>query len=210
MKPKKNKSDPSVFKDFDDLINEINNEYQNTLEWKGKIKNKALELVSYNLGEEDEICIKISIFEIQNLEDNVLFKKLIEAARDKYSKKDRTIFFEENEKVFGEAKDKNSTKDTKNILERVRSSWSEYQGEKTWYEANTKAKELGMRLPTLAELETAYDYEVTKSWKADGINYWTSKEVSASESEAYYFNIDNGKSFQGLTKIKYHVRCIRS
>lgn len=212
QKPQKNKSDPTEFLKFDNLIFKINNEYhklENELNWK----EEALELISINLGEKDEIYIKICALEIQNLEDMIEFKKLIEEARNKHLKNEIKKSSEENKTVSGEAKDRNSNNDGKSILEKVISSnWSEYQGKMNWYEANAKAKELGMRLPKLGELEKAYDHEVTESWKVDGIEYWTSKEIPI--DRAYYFNIETGnkdtnESYHYLKLEKYHVRCIR-
>lgn len=212
MKPKKNKSDPTEFLKFDNLILMINNEYHKLgkeLNWKEEV----LELLSVNLGEKDEIYIKVCALEIQDLDDIVKLKKLIEEARDKHLKNEIRMSSEKNKTVSGETKDKNSNNDGKNILEKdISSIWSEYQGKMNWYEANTKAKELGMRLPKLGELEKAYDHEVTESWKVDGIEYWTSKEIPI--ERAYYFNIDNGNKdtneiYHYLKLEKYHVRCIR-
>jgi len=92
--------------------------------------------------------------------------------------------------------------------------WSDYQGKMNWNDAKAKCASLGMRLPTRAELGTAYKAKVTQSWKVDWqksgySNHWTSEEYSA--SGAYTFYVGDGDDtvsyFKDVDGV--HVRCIR-
>lgn len=95
---------------------------------------------------------------------------------------------------------------------------SEYLGTMNWIEAMEKAKELGMRLPTGAELKAMYTANMHESWNADLENlsqsyYWTSEEYSDGEfSEGYaacFFDMAKGNLMAGKKAGVIHVRCIR-
>ena len=85
--------------------------------------------------------------------------------------------------------------------------WSEYLGAMPWHKAKAYAENLGMRLPTVKELKSAYEAGITKEWEEDGHWYWTSEEYSA--ERAYNFYIVNGLSYYDLKVFNVHVRCIR-
>jgi hypothetical protein len=42
--------------------------------------------------------------------------------------------------------------------------WGPYMGETSWNSANLRCMIFGMRLPTITELEEAYNAEITESW----------------------------------------------
>lgn len=86
------------------------------------------------------------------------------------------------------------------------SSWSAYQGIMKWKDAIKKCTGLGMRLPTMEELNTVYSTKVTESWGKDGTNYWSSTE--ASEDIVYYYNIINGVAGGTIKSSDLRVRCI--
>ena len=46
--------------------------------------------------------------------------------------------------------------------------WSNYMGSTDWNSANQKCQLIGGRLPTIKELEVAYNTGITKSWQKDG------------------------------------------
>ena len=85
--------------------------------------------------------------------------------------------------------------------------WSEYRGAMPWDKAKAEAESLGMSLPTIEELKSAYESGITKEWEEDGRWYWTSEEFSA--ERAYFFDIGNGCSNGDLKDDSSHVRCIR-
>lgn len=101
---------------------------------------------------------------------------------------------------------------TNKKLKQKSSEWSDYQGIMTWDNAKAKCSSLAMRLPTKAELETAYNEKETEGWNADiekdnPKTYWTSEE--SSDNSATTFSLGYGYA---LTPAKYHdnhVRCIR-
>ncbi len=103
----------------------------------------------------------------------------------------------------------------KKIDPKLSSSWSDYQGGMNWYDAKNKCASLGMRLPSRAELITAYETKVTESWKKDGLDYWTSDYYFEEEEEyvirrsAYSFLVDAGFVISYFRYYIANVRCIR-
>lgn len=85
--------------------------------------------------------------------------------------------------------------------------WSEYQGYLDWEKASAKCKNINMRLPTISELKSAYNFGDTNTWLDDGHNYWTSEE--SSENEAYYFSVKNGTVHLAAKELDRHVRYLR-
>ncbi len=88
-------------------------------------------------------------------------------------------YYDDNRKIFG----------VKNLKEECQSNsdgrlswtgsrcemiWSEYLGFMNWNEADSKCKEIGMRLPTIYELQDAYRLGITNSWQKDGTYFWSS------------------------------------
>jgi hypothetical protein len=100
-------------------------------------------------------------------------------------------YYDENVKVFGlktfrdEKKECEARHDSnlKWIGAKCDSAWSEYMGFMSWSSAEHKCKSIGMRLPTIKELEAAYNAGITKSWQKDGYSYWSSTPYDA---ERYY------------------------
>lgn len=98
-----------------------------------------------------------------------------------------------------------------------KSKWSDYQGIMTWQEAKIKCKNLGMRLPKIAEFKDAYKAKETAKWNTDmekdrDLFYWTSKEDLSEGNQpylAYYFDKGNGDFYREFMTISKAVRCIR-
>jgi hypothetical protein len=85
--------------------------------------------------------------------------------------------------------------------------YSEYQGAMTWNEANKKCKSLKMQLPTLSELNKAYELGITKSWQKDGYYYWSSTPYDA---ERYYvLVVYGGRTGDSDRNYTRDVRCRR-
>jgi hypothetical protein len=88
------------------------------------------------------------------------------------------------------------------------SEWSRYMGEMSWDAANAKCRSLGLRLPTIMELEAAYRAGITKSWQKDGGRYWSSTPYDA---ESYYrLDVSDGTTYDYTLRYSdYDVRCRR-
>lgn len=85
--------------------------------------------------------------------------------------------------------------------------WSKYQGWMNWEDAKAKCRNIGMRLPTRKEFQSAHKAGITESWKKDGAYYWTSEE--SSKSGTYTFGIFVGLSISERADKGKHTRCIR-
>ena len=87
-------------------------------------------------------------------------------------------------------------------------NWSEYLGEMDWNTANEKCKEVaGRRLPTIRELDVAFESGITKSWQKDGYDYWSSTPYDA---EGYYeLDVSAGNTESTARNDNDYVRCRR-
>lgn len=85
--------------------------------------------------------------------------------------------------------------------------WSEFQGRMNWYGAKGQCETIGMKLPTVEELKSAYTSGITKSWESDGLFYWSSTLVG--ENSAKILDIYDGQSYDNLRKDVNYVRCVR-
>ena len=65
-----------------------------------------------------------------------------------------------------------------NSKEKEGIKWSTYQGAMSWENARARCEEIGMRVPTKLELETAFKTKLTKSWTKDAAVFWTEEEFS--------------------------------
>ncbi len=85
-------------------------------------------------------------------------------------------------------------------------TWSGEMGMMYWKSANALCRSKGMRLPTLGELEAAFEVGLTKSWR--GYFYWSSTPYDA---EWYYmFHVRDGSATYGLGHTSSaSVRCRR-
>ena len=84
--------------------------------------------------------------------------------------------------------------------------WSRYMGSMNWDAANAKCRSLGLRLPTIKELEAAYRAGITNSWQS-GNFYWSSTPYDA---ERYYkFRVDFGDTDSDYRDFGHYVRCRR-
>ncbi len=87
--------------------------------------------------------------------------------------------------------------------------WSGYLGEMKWEEANEKCNKIGMRLPTIYELKSAYDMGITNNWGGVYIIYFWSFTPNIL-SEMLRFDIINGTNYiSGFQNLYGHVRCHR-
>lgn len=65
-----------------------------------------------------------------------------------------------------------------------------------------------MRLPTMVELREAQNREITKKWKTNGTNYWSS---DTSENNRYFLlNVSNGNFSDIYEYPVYNLRCIKN
>ena len=59
----------------------------------------------------------------------------------------------------------------------------------------------------LTELKAAFNKELTRKWKPDGINYWS---MDTSENNRYFLlNVNTGKFSDIYEYPVYNLRCIR-
>jgi hypothetical protein len=118
-----------------------------------------------------------------------------------------------------------------NIVNEEKSKWSAKMGDLRYNEADLKCKSIGMQLPSIEQLKTAYKYEITKSWydnqpkektnffKKDVFNkfidllkveipsYWSSTPY---DSERYYnLNVLDGSTRDANRGGYNGVRCRR-
>lgn len=96
--------------------------------------------------------------------------------------------------------------------------WSAYQGQMKWYEAKAICASKGMRLPTLEEMEEAFEAHIMRTWIKEGKNYWTSQGHSynriyfskpSHNRNWIYESGDRGGSGASTDNAYYHVRCIQ-
>jgi len=89
--------------------------------------------------------------------------------------------------------------------------WSEDLGEMTWQEAIDKAKEIGARLPTRAELVDLYDNHSTKCQKlikdSPSNTFWSLTEGSA--TAAWRVALGPGYTASYYKTASNQVRCVR-
>jgi len=85
--------------------------------------------------------------------------------------------------------------------------WSDYQGKMNWENAKKKCENIGMRLPTIEELKTAFSTKMTESWENDGNLYFSSTLDGV--AHAYILHVNSGNSYSGFRSSDFYVRCIR-
>ena len=91
--------------------------------------------------------------------------------------------------------------------------WGPDEGVMTWHEAVALAKSKGdgWRLPTIAELQSQFDYDAGKpkkrSWKRD--YYWSSSVNSGNTANAWSVDFDNGHTNYYFVSFTNRVRCVR-
>ncbi|MFA5652452.1 MAG: DUF1566 domain-containing protein [Candidatus Paceibacterota bacterium] len=118
-------------------------------------------------------------------------------------------------KLKGETIELEEVKDyQKTVIERKELEWSDSSSEPmTWEQAQEWAKSLGnsWRLPTISELQSAFDYEKGEA-RIDGFvagDYWSSVTVPSSSANAYYVNMYNGLVGYFPKSFYKYVRCVR-
>lgn len=90
--------------------------------------------------------------------------------------------------------------------------WSSYQGKMNWYDARAKCESIGMRLPTIGELDLAYTTGITKTWNETGFfiagyAFWTSEGSSEGGIRAFGVNDGTDSIYNGSEDLL--VRCFR-
>jgi phage baseplate assembly protein gpV len=118
-------------------------------------------------------------------------------------------------KLKGETIELEEVKDyQKTVIERKELEWSDSSSEPmTWEQAQEWAKSLGnsWRLPTISELQSAFDYEKGEA-RIDGFvanGYWSSVTVPSSSANAYNVGMNNGYVFSNPKSNNWYVRCVR-
>ena len=89
----------------------------------------------------------------------------------------------------------------------VSEEWSEEQGRISWPEAMLKCTGIGMRLPTVKEMDQAFKSGETKkmNWKF-GL-YWTSEEKPKDPDRAFAYYFDFGSADATRKSDVIDVRC---
>jgi hypothetical protein len=92
------------------------------------------------------------------------------------------------------------------IKSKVEENWSEYLGFWTLQSANEECEVVGGRLPTIKELQVAFDSGITKSWQKE---YYLSS--TPHDAKRYYLlNVKTGRKGVSLPDdIKGNLRCRR-
>ena len=89
--------------------------------------------------------------------------------------------------------------------------WSSYLGEMNWHKAMAKAKELGARVPTRAELIDLYDshYEEMEALIEDSPSNYFWSAAEASGTSAWYVYLNNGITGNNGKTLAYHFLVVR-
>lgn len=86
--------------------------------------------------------------------------------------------------------------------------FSDYQGAMNWEDAKKKCGALGMRLPSIEELQTAYDSKALDTWGTDNFNvYWSS--TPEGKTDAKIIRVDYGNVITDNKNARYNVRCFK-
>lgn len=89
-------------------------------------------------------------------------------------------------------------------------NWSNFMGKMNWEAAKAKCTSIGMRLPSIEELKTAYTTGITETfeWSKDSYLYWSS--TSKGEKNAFHMSTVLGHVENHDRSIDFYgVRCIR-
>ncbi len=90
---------------------------------------------------------------------------------------------------------------------KLQESWSEYQGEMNWSDADTKCKSLGMKLALKEEFIAARAGDAIGKIRKHGNAFWTS-ELFGTE-HAYAYGTAKGSDFIHFKTEKNHTVCIK-
>ena len=78
---------------------------------------------------------------------------------------------------------------------------------RTWEEAIDYCDYKGGRLPTIAELKSAYTSPIKDAFRKDF--YWSVSEYTNDFDQAIYLNFYDGASFHSPKTFKMQVRCVK-
>ena len=78
---------------------------------------------------------------------------------------------------------------------------------RTWEEAIDYCDAKGGRLPTIAELKSAYTSPIKDAFKKD--YYWSVSEYTYDFDQAFYLYFYDGNSFHSPKNFKMYVRCVK-
>ena len=84
--------------------------------------------------------------------------------------------------------------------------WSEYIACVTWKEATKIAKSRRMKIPSLNDLQLAYENRITSTWMKNGYSYWSSEKIGS--TKYLILNIENGFTEETEAEEKRHLRLI--
>jgi hypothetical protein len=90
---------------------------------------------------------------------------------------------------------------------KLQESWSEYQGEMNWSDADTKCKGLGMKLASREEFNAARAGDAIGKIRKHGNAFWTSELFGTERAHAY--GTAKGSDFIQFKTEKNHTVCIR-
>ena len=88
--------------------------------------------------------------------------------------------------------------------------WSAHQGKMNWGEAKKKCASIGMRLPTIKELKTAYEDKIIEPWDKDvPLHIYWSATPYGHNGDAWLI-ISTGNMIHSFDASNFYVRCIRA
>ena len=170
------------------------------------------ETMIYKKSEVSEV--KKGVFDkAKGFKDTVTLKDgtVIEQAQTLVNRDSLIVFTEDGTAVIYSKKEvSNVEKGKKEVAVKPTTgsgNFSAYQGYMNWEDAKKKCASIGMRLPTIEELESAYKSGVTETWKTDGYYYWSSTPVG--DDRAYVLTIVNGSRYDYYRNSDNIVRCLR-
>lgn len=86
--------------------------------------------------------------------------------------------------------------------------WSDELAERiNWYDAALQCDKMGMRLPTIKEMDNAYKSGITNEWKY-GL-YWTSEEKPKDSNRAFAYYFDFKKAYDDPKSNNINARCVK-
>ncbi len=93
------------------------------------------------------------------------------------------------------------------LLEAAQWLIDESPRKRTWEEAIDYCDDKGGRLPTIAELKSAYSSPIKDAFKKD--YYWSVSEFTQDFDQGFYLYFYDGSSFHSPKGFKMNVRCVK-
>lgn len=98
----------------------------------------------------------------------------------------------------------------------IAQDWSNFMGRMNWLSADAKCKSIGMRLPTVDELEKDFKLDKLKSWENSGqfeapFCYWSGEFGGMDDSYKKYkgYNVLSGGQCNRVVYRRHYTRCHR-